>query len=172
MNAGFVLPDLLADDLDVVFCGTAAGKASAAAKAYYAHRGNRFWWALHQAGLTERQLAPAEFPLLLGRRLGLTDLAKHVSGNDDQIAPQHFDAAALTRKIERHRPAILAFTSKAAARAYLRVKRVEYGLQPAMLGRTRVFVLTSPSGAASASWRLDPWRELAALRCSLLAAGT
>lgn len=37
-----VLPDLLRPGLRVVFCGTAAGAASALSGAYYAGRGNRF----------------------------------------------------------------------------------------------------------------------------------
>ncbi|NIR58662.1 MAG: mismatch-specific DNA-glycosylase, partial [Gammaproteobacteria bacterium] len=32
-----VLPDVLAENLDIVFCGSAAGRVSAARGAYYAH---------------------------------------------------------------------------------------------------------------------------------------
>jgi len=38
-----MLPDVLAANLDVVFCGTAAGKRSAEVGMYYAGPGNRFW---------------------------------------------------------------------------------------------------------------------------------
>ena len=37
-----VLPDVLAPELRVVFCGTTAGFTSAAASAYYAGAGNRY----------------------------------------------------------------------------------------------------------------------------------
>ncbi|HEU5143069.1 MAG TPA: uracil-DNA glycosylase family protein [Solirubrobacterales bacterium] len=53
-----VLPDLVRPGLRVVFCGTAAGTASARAGAYYAGPGNRFWETLRVTGLT---------PVLLGR---------------------------------------------------------------------------------------------------------
>ncbi|OYV45492.1 MAG: hypothetical protein B7X10_05700 [Burkholderiales bacterium 21-58-4] len=46
-----VLPDVLRPDLELVFCGTAAGRASAAAGAYYAHPGNFFWRTVHAVGL-------------------------------------------------------------------------------------------------------------------------
>ena len=78
-----ILPDLLAPGLDIVFCGTAVGAESARRRAYYAGPGNAFWPTLAQVGLTPRRLKPEEYPLLLTFGIGLTDLAKHVSGNDD-----------------------------------------------------------------------------------------
>ena len=43
-----VLSDLLQHSLRIVLCGTAAGTTSAAARAYYAHRQNKFWKRLAQ----------------------------------------------------------------------------------------------------------------------------
>ena len=47
-----VLPDVLQDDLVVVFCGTAASTVSAREGAYYANASNAFWRALHETGMT------------------------------------------------------------------------------------------------------------------------
>lgn len=47
------LPDLLRPGLQVAFCGTAAGTASARAKAYYAGPGNSFWRTLFATGMTQ-----------------------------------------------------------------------------------------------------------------------
>lgn len=161
-----ILPDVLRPGLALVFCGTAAGKRSAAERAYYAHPGNLFWRALHQAGLTPRQLAPHEFPSLPDYGIGLTDLAKRHAGNDDELPRDAFDVPALVAKIERYAPRLLAFTSKAAARAALG-RPVEYGWQGEAIGRTRLFVLPSPSGQARGHWSLAPWRALAsAVRCA------
>ncbi len=159
-----VLPDVLQPGLALVFCGTAAGKRSAAERAYYAHPGNLFWHALFEAGFTPRLLAPQEFPLLPQFGIGLTDLAKRHSGNDDELPHDAFDAPALRAKIVRHAPRLLAFTSKNAARAALG-HAVDYGPQDECIGSTRVFVLPSPSGQARGHWDLAPWRELAAI-CS------
>lgn len=157
-----VLPDVLQPGLALVFCGTAAGKRSAAERAYYAHPGNLFWHALHEAGFTPRLLAPAEFPLLPQFGIGLTDLAKRHSGNDDELPPGAFDAPALHAKIEHYAPRMLAFTSKNAAHAALG-RTVDYGLQSEGIGNTLVFVLPSPSGQARGHWDIGRWRELAAL---------
>ncbi len=157
-----ILPDLLQPGLALVFCGTAAGRRSAAERAYYAHPGNLFWRALFQAGLTPRLLAPAEFPQLPRYRIGLTDLAKRHSGNDDELPPGAFDVAALVAKVERHAPRLLAFTSKNAARAALG-HATGYGLQQETIGSTQLFVLPSPSGQARGHWDIEPWLALARL---------
>lgn len=161
-----VLPDLLQPGLHLVFCGTAAGRRSAAERAYYAHPGNLFWRALLEAGLTPRLLAPAEFPRLPGYGIGLTDLAKHHSGNDNDLPRDAFDVPAMRARIKRHAPSLLAFTSKNAARAALG-HGVGYGLQVETIGTTRLFVLPSPSGQARGHWNIDPWLALGALYCTV-----
>ena len=157
-----VLPDVLQPGLALVFCGTAAGKRSAAEGAYYAHPGNLFWRALYSAQLTPRLFAPAEFPQLPHYGIGLTDLAKRHSGNDSELPRDAFDVAALLAKIERHSPRLLAFTSKNAARAVLG-RSSGYGLQGETIGYTRLFVLPSPSGQARGHWDIGPWLALGKL---------
>ncbi len=167
------LPDLLVPGLALVFCGTAASEASARAGAYYANPSNAFWRALHKTGLTPRLFAPADFHDLLTLKIGLTDLAKFAAGADRQLRRADFDAAALSEKIRRFQPQILAFTSKTAWRIWQGGKAgcpVSYGWQAGQLGATRFFVLPSPSGAARGYWQLAPWQELAAAYQHLRAA--
>ena len=54
----------------IVFCGTAAGAASARGGAYYAGPGNKSWATLHEIGLTPRRLAPFEFASMLDHGIG------------------------------------------------------------------------------------------------------
>lgn len=160
-RAAHVLPDLLADGLPIVFCGSAAGRASARAGAYYAGPGNQFWPTLRAIGLTPRLLRPQEFDEVLGLGIGLTDMAKTVSGADAELPTGADDVAGLRHKIEHYRPAILAFVGKRAGRAFL-ARPVEYGPQPETVGRTSLFVLPSPSGAARRWWDEAWWHALAA----------
>jgi TDG/mug DNA glycosylase family protein len=157
-----ILPDVLGPGLRLVFCGTAAGRRSAAEQAYYAHPGNLFWRALFQAGLTPRLLLPAEFPRLPDYGIGLTDLAKRHSGNDADLPRDAFDVDALRGKVAHCRPRLLAFTSKNAARAALG-HAVSYGLQEETIEDTSLFVLPSPSGQARGHWNLAPWLALGEL---------
>lgn len=165
-----VLPDILEPGLVTVFCGSAASSASAKAGAYYARPGNRFWPALHEAGFTDRRLAPGEFRAVTSYGIGLTDLAKHESGNDDALSSSAYDADALRERIERCRPRHLAFTGKRPAGLFLLqifgVALADYGPQKPTLGDTRIFVLPSPSGLASRWWSIEPWRALADLHRS------
>jgi len=156
-----VLPDVLRPGLDLVFCGTAAGRTSAAAGAYYAHPGNFFWRTLDAVGLITEPLTPREFRRLLDFGIGLTDLAKHHVGNDDELPGHAFDAQALRRKIRRHAPRLLAFTSKNAAQAALG-HATAYGPQACRWDTTALWVLPSPSGQARRFWDERPWRALAA----------
>jgi len=155
-----ILPDVLRPGLALVFCGTAPSRASAAARAYYANPGNYFWRTLAATGLIAQPLRAAEFRRLPEFGIGLTDLAKRHSGNDDELPADAFDMSALRRKIARHAPRLLAFTSKNAAQAALG-HGVDYGAQPEAWGRTHLWVLPSPSGQARRFWDVAPWRALA-----------
>jgi TDG/mug DNA glycosylase family protein len=85
----YCFDDLLRPGLRLVICGTAAGETSAKLGAYYARPGNKFWRVLHEVGLTpDRALFPSEFRELLTYGIGLTDLAKGVSGMDHTLMRQ------------------------------------------------------------------------------------
>jgi TDG/mug DNA glycosylase family protein len=158
-----VLPDVLQPGLDIVFCGTGAGRRSALAGAYYAGPGNRFWWALAEVGLTPRLFAPEEFPKLPDFGIGLTDIAKAHVGQDHELDPAGIDTQGLAERIAAVAPHALAFTSKRAAALYFGCPTgdLAYGRQGATIGTTWLHVLPSPSGAARGHWSLDPWRALA-----------
>jgi TDG/mug DNA glycosylase family protein len=157
------LPDQLRAGLRLVFVGTAASTRSASVGHYYAHPGNRFWHALHEAGITSRRHDPSEFTSLLELGIGFTDLSKSGAGMDHQIARQSFDVAGFKAKIEACRPRTIAFTSKKAASLFYNkpTSALSLGRQQSIDGFPNIFVLSSPSGAASGHWTLQPWRELA-----------
>lgn len=157
------LPDQLHLNLRLVFVGTAASTRSAELGHYYAHPGNRFWRAIHEAGITARRYQPGEFASLIELGIGFTDLSKSGAGMDHQIAAETIDVPGFRAKIEKYRPRTIAFTSKKAASLFY--GRPSSGIA---LGRQvhdgrwpEIFVLPSPSGAASGHWTLEPWRELA-----------
>lgn len=161
MKKPFLVPDVLASGLRVVFCGTALGHESARQKAYYAHPGNQFWGALYRCGFTPQRIAPADYADVLRYGLGLTDLCKNASGNDHELPHGSLDGAALEKKILHYQPQWLAFTSKNAACAAFGAAALDYGQQTASLGKTRIWVLPSPSGQARRWWREDVWQALA-----------
>lgn len=157
-----MLPDILAEQLQVLFCGMAASPKSAKLGAYYAGPGNKFWRTLYETGLTPRQLLPHEFREVIKYGIGLTDLAKGVSGIDAELSYEDFDKDGLRSRIEYFSPRIICFNGKKAAQIFLE-KRVDYGLQQDCIGETKVFVAPSTSGAASGFWDIRVWLKLAEL---------
>ena len=158
-----VLPDVLRPGLKIVFCGTAAGTVSARLGAYYAHPQNKFWRVLYAIGLTPRLVRPEEYPQLPDWGLGLTDIAKHVSGMDRELPTGALGdqaCAALTVKIGAAQPKLLAFTSLTAGRRWLG-RAAGFGDTGERIGRTRVWLLPSPSPTAGWNWDEAWWRKLA-----------
>jgi TDG/mug DNA glycosylase family protein len=157
------LPDVLRDNLDVVFVGTAAGRRSADAGIYYAHGGNLFWPTLRTVELTPRRFTPHDFRKLQNLGIGFTDLSKSGCGMDHEVVVTREDLAAFTAKMRLHTPRAIAFTGKKAASLWLRRRtdRIRYGKQVRRESDfCEVFVLTSPSAAARRYWNLAPWHEL------------
>jgi len=159
-----MLPDLLKPNLKIVFCGTAAGDVSASRQEYYAGPGNKFYPILFKTGLTERHLEPSEYESLLNYDIGLTDVVKIQSGNDDVLKKESFDVKGFIDKMVKYKPDIVAFNGKKSASYILgyngRTSKVEYGDQNATIGSTELFVLPSTSGAASGYWEEKYWFEL------------
>ena len=161
-----MLQDHLAPNLAILFCGTAAGHRSAALGHYYAGPGNKFWGLLADTGLTPRRLRPHEDFLLPGFGIGLTDLAKGVSGMDHEIPKAAFAPQVLAALIGQWQPGAVAFTSLAAARLGLGDKLLPEGRLPTdpRWPDVALWALQSPSGAnahfTARSWQdLGDWRK-------------
>lgn len=161
-----VLPDIVAPEPVVVFCGLAGAESTRHRDHYYESPGNSFWESLHLSGLSPRRLRPDEDRVVAELGYGLTDLVGHWD-------PRWVEAEALVAKVERWAPEWLAFTSKGvaleASRALGRRGRPALGIQDWYVGAAQVFVLPGTSGANQRRDydgrpnRLSWWRDLAAL---------
>lgn len=142
------VPDVIAPDLKLLFCGINPGLYSGATGHHFARPGNRFWPVLHAAGFTERQLAPWEETELLAAGLGITNLVARTTATAAEIAPAEFIAGRqrLARKVRRYRPRWLALVGIGAYRIAFDRPRAGIGPQPEMLGPARLWVLPNPSG--------------------------
>jgi hypothetical protein len=74
-------PDILARDLDVIFCGVNPATTAAIAGHNFSSHSNRFWMALHLAGFTDVRLQPHEGRRLLEYRCGLTAIPADETGH-------------------------------------------------------------------------------------------
>ena len=168
------LPDHLATGLDIVFVGLNPGLYSAQVGYYFATPSNRFWTAINCSGLLEEKLEATSDYKALGQGFGLTDVAKRPSSGASDLRADDFRrwVPVLTEKLERFQPLIVCFQGVTAYRNYLKfgdgvAERLELGLQPHSIGRSKVFVVPNPS-AANAAYRLETllswYRQLRDLR--------
>lgn len=159
-----MLKDVLAENLDIVFCGTAKGEASARKGFYYAGPGNKFYNILHQVGLTPYRLEPKECYEINRYKIGLTDLVHIEFGNDIEISDESYEVESFIAKMEKYQPKYIAFNSKKGASFVLgyhgNTKLVRYGLQSKTIGKSKLFVLPSTSGSARHYWDEKYWYEL------------
>ncbi len=117
-----MLPDILETRLRVVFVGTAKSTASAKAGHYYAHPQNTFWNLLEATGLTGGVFVPASEDRTVTRYgVGLTDLvAVRAASSDSLLRSGDFDVPGFIGRMERFRPAVVAFNGAEPARRVAR----------------------------------------------------
>jgi double-stranded uracil-DNA glycosylase len=145
------VPDVLAPDLAVVFCGINPGRVSAAAAAHFANPRNDFWRLLRDGGFTPRLLEPGEQFDALRYGIGLTNAALRTTKGSGDLRSADFVGSAkrLERMARDLGPRAIAFVGKEAYRGVFH-ERPELGPQERTLVDTGLFVLpsTSPANAA------------------------
>jgi double-stranded uracil-DNA glycosylase len=148
-----LLPDVLVEGLDVVFCGINPGLWSAATGHHFARPGNRFWPALHRGGFTPRVLRPDEQGLLPGWGLGVTNVAARATARADELSSAELEEGGrlLEEKVHRFRPEWLAVLGVTAYRSAFAHRSAQVGPQERRIGATRIWVLPNPSGL-NAHW--------------------
>jgi double-stranded uracil-DNA glycosylase len=149
------IPDVLAPDLRVLFCGINPGLYSGATGHHFARPGNRFWPALHASGFTPRQLDPSEQAELLHHGLGITNLVPRATARADELTADELreGGAELARKVARHRPRWLAVVGITAYRTAFGRPKAALGRRPdaESIGGAKVWVLPNTSGL-NAHW--------------------
>jgi TDG/mug DNA glycosylase family protein len=145
---GKTVPDVLAEGLDVLFCGINPSLYSAAVGHHFARPGNRFWPALHASGFTERLLSPFDDAGLLQCRLGLTNLVVRATAAAAELSDAELKVGGqlLEVKVQQYRPRVVAFLGVTAYRTAFALPDAGLGRQARRLADAVVWVLPNPSG--------------------------
>ncbi|GHF58624.1 mismatch-specific DNA-glycosylase [Streptomyces thermodiastaticus] len=160
------MPDVVGEDLRVLFCGINPSLMTAATGHHFAWPGNRFWPVLHLSGFTPRLLKPSEQGELPSYGLGITNVVARPTARADELTPQEYREGGrlLVEKVARLRPRWLAVVGVTAYRAAFGEPKAQVGEQPRTIGGTRVWVLPNPSGL-NAHWTAETLaQEFARLR--------
>lgn len=160
-----LVPDIIAADLKILFCGINPSLYSAAVGHHFARPGNRFWKTLYAAGFTERLFQPAEDRELLRLGYGVTNMVDRATARADQLAAAELVAGqqSLIAKVEQYQPQVLAILGVSAYRTAFNQPKAAMGRQPAGLAGAMLWILPNPSGL-NAHYQLDDlarvYREL------------
>ena len=145
---GTTLPDVIASNLRVLFCGINPGLYTAAIQHHFGRPGNRFWPTLYAAGFTPRLLSPFEEQELISLGYGITNVVDRATAAAEELEPHEFVAGgkSLRAKVKKCTPKVLAVLGVGAYRTAFARPRAQVGLQDETVGETRLWVLPNPSG--------------------------
>lgn len=163
---GKFIEDLLSPGLKVLLVGINPGLYSGATGLHFARPGNRFWPALHLAGITPRRLHPSEGQALLALGYGITVMVRRATATAQELKPAEYRAGAeqLTEKVARYHPKLVCFLGIGAYRTGFGRPKAQLGLQAETIADVPVWVLPNPSGL-NAHFTLDDFgRMLAEVR--------
>jgi TDG/mug DNA glycosylase family protein len=148
------VPDLLADDLRLLFVGINPGLWTAAVQAHFARPGNRFYPALLRASILTEPVAPStgmnerETAHLKARGLGITNLVPRATAGAAELTPAELreGGARLRELVRRRRPRVVAIAGITAYRHAFGAPRATLGRQDEDFEGAELWVVPNPSG--------------------------
>lgn len=145
---GRTMPDIIAPNLQVLFCGINPSLYSAVVGHHFARPGNRFWPTLYGAGFTERLWSPSEDHELLKLGYGITNLVDRATARADELSADELKVGQqqLAAKIQHYRPRFLAVLGISAYRSAFNRPKAVLGQQNEAMHGAIVWVLPNPSG--------------------------
>ena len=142
------LPDIIAPELTVLFCGINPGLLAAETGHHFAGRSNRFWQVLHRSGFTPTLFAAEEGRRLLEVGCGITAVVRRPTAGADELGREEFASAAgpFNATLRKYKPHYIAFLGKAAYSALTAQRDIAWGRQAVMMQGCVPWVLPNPSG--------------------------
>ena len=148
------VPDLLGEDVRLLFVGINPGLWTAATQTHFAYPGNRFYPALLKAGIIERPIDPAagmtdeDRAYMKARGIGISNLVHRATARADELTMDELKAGGeqLRALVDRIQPTVLAMAGITSWRQAFADRTATVGEQPTRWGATRVWVVPNPSG--------------------------
>lgn len=170
---GHKVDDLLADPLRLLFVGINPGLWTAAVNAHFARPGNRFWPALHRAGITADEIDASEGLSSSAREelsragIGISNICPIATARADELSAQQLreGGESLRRLVRRRRPAVVAVLGITAFRQAYAMRGLSVGHQDEPFEGADLWVLPNPSGlnAHETVESLAEWYRMAAV---------
>ncbi|KAM9071541.1 G/T mismatch-specific thymine DNA glycosylase [Megaptera novaeangliae] len=151
------LPDILTFNLDIVIIGINPGLMAAYKGHHYPGPGNHFWKCLFMSGLSEVQLNHMDDHTLPGKYgIGFTNMVERTTPGSKDLSSKEFREGGriLVQKLQKYQPRIAVFNGKCIYDIFskevfgIKVKNLEFGLQPHKIPDTETLCYVMPSSSA------------------------
>lgn len=151
---GHTVPDLLPEMVKLLFIGINPSLWTAATGAHFARPGNRFYPALHRAGVISHPFNAAagyraeDLAELHARGIGISNLVPDATARADELSTVQLQQAParLDALVGKHAPAVVAVLGITAYRQATGKRKAQVGEQDSPWEGTRLFVAPNPSG--------------------------
>jgi len=151
---GGTIPDVCGPLHRLLFVGINPGLHTVAVQAPFARPGNRFFPALHRAGILDRVidasagLSDDDRRRIVDRGVGITSLVREASRRADELSREQLVAGAARLEVfaARTNYAVVAMLGITAYRAAFRLPKAVPGRQESRIGGCETWVLPNPSG--------------------------
>lgn len=148
------VPDTIGRGLRLLLVGINPGLWSAATRSHFARPGNRFYPALHRAGITASVIdagdgmKPEDRRHLIDRGVGITNIVARATARADELTAAELTAgwATLAAKVGRRRPHVVAVLGVTAYRQAVAEPKAQMGHQADGIGGAELWALPNPSG--------------------------
>jgi TDG/mug DNA glycosylase family protein len=146
--------DLLGPDTKLLIVGINPGLWTAAVNTHFARPGNRFWPALHRAGLLDepvdasKGLPPEVVAHLHELGIGISNVVDVATARADELTREQLKAGGerLRALVARLEPRVVAILGLTAYREAFGQRRAKVGRQPEDLEGAELWVVPNPSG--------------------------
>ena len=152
---GALVPDLVGTRPPrLVFVGINPGLWTAATQTHFAHPSNRFYPALHRAGVTSRELdrvaglGDADRRELTDRGIAITNVVARATARASELSAAELRAGAaeLTDRLGSWQPTVVAIAGVTTYRTAFRRPKASLGRQAEPLAGAALWVVPNPSG--------------------------
>ncbi|TRY70249.1 hypothetical protein TCAL_07535 [Tigriopus californicus] len=145
-----LLPDVLAQDLDILIIGINPGMYAAYKGHHYAGPGNHFWKCLFLSGLIPRPMTAEDDVKCLDHGIGFTNIVERTTRGSANLSKKEIidGTQALIDKIKEYKPKIAVFNGKGIYEVFRANKEFHLGKQPEPIDGTNTFVWVMPNSSA------------------------
>ena len=146
--------DLVGPGLRLLFVGINPGLWTAATQTHFAHPGNRFYPALLQGGVIEREIdrgsgmSEDDRRHLIDRGIGITNVVRRATAKASELSAAEYRRGGeeLRARVRAWSPAVVAVAGVTAYRTAFRAPKAQMGPQTEPFEGAELWIVPNPSG--------------------------